>query len=730
MSIKTSKFVVAPLRGIDQRWDTRPNQASTIENMTWGDQDSWGTSQGYRRIVPDYAETEPEGEETVTTGNQVNAYDSEAPPNSVYWFSQHGNSLQWLIYEDFDGRLLHFNGSKAPSNPRTIIQYADGQPFDALASGLYPTASPSTSKIRASKSLTISQTVFAMYGNNLYMVNGQDAPLVFDGKKCTRAGFSGKPNSPEAQTTKKTAIRNTFSMGVGYENSNNDFKYVVTYVNERGQESRFSTESELVSFDTTGAHEVNSSTTIAAETYRHFVVINIPTGPIGTVARRLYRTQNLITFIEGTDVVTIPAEKLFGKEFYFLNEIQDNVTTLYVDGASDFDLGALSIETDFGDFPRNSVNLAVFKNTMFVSDDMTSELRYSRPLNPEVFPALNVFSFSDTQTTLITGLYPTQDSLVVFKQRGVYLVKGNPSDGFFGQTLTTDIGCIASQTIREVPGVGLVFMASDGIYVLEGTLANTGTQTRFIKLSQGLRDVFNRVNFEFADKFRSVIYHRDREYWCSVCLDDKTVPDTIIKFSYEIGAWSIYDQMRVAGMIEVQDYRGYLIFAGSSADADDGPRGLYVYGSVNDKHKLGTVSPVYETVNIPFNTVWENFSPARVQTRMVGYGNTVNMSVFVNREPATVATTASGSQKRALEDNLFPLYGTVETDTGVVYKEHRPVIVRMDFSTMHKGPVNELKMRFTCSDEMEILSYELEGRVGRTRDVVNLTDKFGGGLKR
>jgi hypothetical protein len=106
------------------------------------------------------------------------------------------------------------------------------------------------------------------------------------------------------------------------------------------------------------------------------------------------------------------------------------------------------------------------------------------------------------------------------------------------------------------------------------------------------------------------------------------------------------------------------------------------------------------------------------------------MSVFVNREPTTVATTASGTQKRALEDNLFPLYGTVETDTGVVYKEHRPVIVRMDFSTMHKGPVNELKMRFTSDDELEIVSYELEGRIGRTRDVVNLTDKFGGGLKR
>ena len=135
-------------------------------------------------------------------------------------------------------------------------------------------------------------------------------------------------------------------------------------------------------------------------------------------------------------------------------------------------------------------------------------------------------------------------------------------------------------------------------------------------------------------------------------------------------------------------------------------------------------------MNIPFNSVYDNFSPARVQARVVGFGNTLNLAVYTNREPATVATTANGTQKRPLEDRLFPLYGTVKTNTGVVFKEHRPVIVRMDFSTMNKGPVNELKLRFTCSDEMEIVSYNMEGRIGSTRDVINLTDKFGGSLTR
>ena len=111
-------------------------------------------------------------------------------------------------------------------------------------------------------------------------------------------------------------------------------------------------------------------------------------------------------------------------------------------------------------------------------------------------------------------------------------------------------------------------------------------------------------------------------------------------------------------------------------------------------------------------------------------GNQITLEVFVNREPATVATSASATQIRPLEDANFPLYGTAKLDGLSVYKEHRPVNVRLDFSTMHKGPVNELKLRFTCDQEMELINYELEGRLGTSRDVINLTEKFGGSIKR
>ena len=62
-------------------------------------------------------------------------------------------------------------------------------------------------------------------------------------------------------------------------------------------------------------------------------------------------------------------------------------------------------------------------------------------------------------------------------------------------TLTKDVGCIAPNSIKEVPGLGLFFLASDGVYVLEGALENTGTRTALVKISQPIRDLIRDIRF-------------------------------------------------------------------------------------------------------------------------------------------------------------------------------------------------------------------------------------------
>lgn len=737
MSIKTTSIQLSPLRGIDQRWDTDPRMALNITNMVWTDRDSWVTARGYNRLVQDaeartevtlteedtsildfsfdkssntlqYVNRAPSayvrGVKYNTLSGKTNTYTNESPPNSLSILTRHADHHQYLTYETRAGALRFFNGSKAPQDPHSNVIFYTG-----------------SNVTRNSIGLDVSPTVYGTFGSGQYLINPSDQPLVFDGRKAMPMGYRSSPFAAEAEARSGKSDIKDGLFGLGYKDSSLNgtvrCNYKITFVNERGQESPAS-EGQILRTD------LASTTYFAtAKSQGRLITLTVPKGPPATVARRIYRTQNNFN-ADGTVFTASLANK-----YYFLEEIQDNVTQLYVDSKEDLLLGSELDEDSLGPVPTSMSNFAVFKNTVFVSREDSPILQYSRPLNPEVFPSGNVFDLSDSLSSKITAFHVTKNSLIVFKSRGIYLIKGDPANGFFGFTLSTDVGCIAAQSVREVPGVGVFFLSSDGIYCLEGALENTGTRTKVLKVSQVIRDLMNRVNFEYSEKFRSAIYHNDREYWLSVCLDNETTPGHVLKFSYEIGAWSLYDNFKTAGIVETPDHRGYLVSAAPSV-LTTAARGLYVYGFGNLKYGVDSYSSTYESVNIPFNSVYQNFSPARIQARVVGRGNKIKCEVITNREVNVIATSADATQQRPLEDFGFPIYGTAKFDSGVQYKEHRPIIARFDISTMHKGPVNELRVKFSTDDEMELINYIVEARVGGSRDILNLSEKFGGALTR
>ena len=739
MSIKTTSIQLSPLRGIDQRWDTDPRMALNITNMVWSDRDSWVTARGYNRLVQDavtttkvtliekdtsipkqsldsegsaqqYVNLSPSaytyGSSYKVRGTKTNTYAEQSPPNSIGILTRHADHHQYLTYETRDGKLRFFNGSKAPEEPYSNVRFYTGATVTRNSSGL-----------------DVAHTIYGTFGSGQYLINPSDQPLVFDGRKAMQMGYTSSPHPLEAESRSAKSDIKSGSYGLGYKDSSIAstiirVNYKVTFVNERGQESPASISTSLEVDLSTPTYFANG------KTVGRLITLTLPKGPPSTVARRIYRTQNHVN----ADGTVFAAE--LANRFYFLDEVQDNVTQLYVDARDDLQLGSALDEDSLGAVPFSMSNFAVFKNTVFVSSEDSPVLRYSRPLHPEVFPSGNVFDLSDSLSSKITAFHVTKNSLIVFKSRGIYLIKGDPANGFFGFTLSTDVGCIAAQSVREVPGVGVFFLSSDGIYCLEGALENTGTQTKVLKVSQVIRDLMNRVNFEYSEKFRSVIYHNDREYWLSVCLDNETTPGHILKFSYEIGAWSLYDNFLTAGIVETPDHRGYLVSAAPSTLTSGAARGLYVYGSGNLKYGVDEYSSTYESVNIPFNSVYQNFSPARIQARVVGRGNKIKCEVITNREVNVVATSADATQQRPLEDFGFPIYGTAIFDSGAQYKEHRPIIARFDISTMHKGPVNELRVKFSTDDEMELINYIVEARVGGSRDILNLSEKFGGALTR
>ena len=455
--MKTQTFEVARLRGMDNRWRVSADSAAVIKEMSWDNYDGWKTAGAYDCITYD-------------------GYDwfGSGTIHSIHYFSRHNGKTRDVIFEDSKGRLATLKTNRIDTDAGPIVVLKDINGVEIGPDG-NPRYVPPTSEV-STQSIT--------FGGRLYLVNGIDAPIVYDGRVVTRAGFFEKPAKPDASVVYRTYHNQFVDEGGDFGDDTQYFlgtrekgqglgslrptgqkvkkkitkgdeaddgsryvdgklcayQYRVTFVNSRGQESPMSDPSDICSFE-------------CANGKRRFTQINIPIGGENVVARRLYRTRDI--FDDDGNPITPES----GRNFHFLKEVQDNDSTAIEDGISDSNLGVLTDPEDFGFFPTQAKFITSFKNTVFVSGMPNNLIKYSAEGMPEVFPRDNLFDIGDSDSGQITGMYASTNALVVFKTRGVYLIKGDPRNGFYAQTLNRDIGCVAPRSIQDVPGTGLVFLS-------------------------------------------------------------------------------------------------------------------------------------------------------------------------------------------------------------------------------------------------------------------------------
>ena len=409
------------------------------------------------------------------------------------------------------------------------------------------------------------------------------------------------------------------------------------------------------------------------------------------------------------------------------------MTTNIVDGHPDTALGELLQVRALGNFPRRTKFLAVFKNTMFAAGSDLNEIKYSAPLFPEVFPKDNVIIVGDDDGGPITGMRATKNALVVFKTRGIYLVKGDPSVGFSAQTLNKDIGCIAPNSICEIPGLGLAFLSEKSVFLLEGALENTGSPTGVVNIGAEIPNQLELINLSAAIRASSAVYQRDKEYWLSVPTLGSDKNNLCLIYHYEVGSWSIRKDFPIDCMVVSKDHRGYL-FMGSNDTQNDNMSGILVYSRGFDSKGLKTTSryddgtpeevekvpinSIYETVSNDYASVFANFRPAHVMAYAVGYGNNgLNVNTRVNRSIDKVRSRVQTAEQQD-PNETYPVYGSAKfgTDRWIAY---RPTVVRYDISTTHRGPVRELSVSFASAsgNKIEIIGYDLEAKVGEQRNI-------------
>ena len=203
-----------------------------------------------------------------------------------------------------------------------------------------------------------------------------------------------------------------------------------------------------------------------------------------------------------------------------------------------------------------------------------------------------------------------------------------------------------------------------------------------------------------------------------------------MKLHYEIGEWSIVPNFDIKTFVNTGDHRDYMILATKESQNDYS--GLQVYTKAVNTKGVYTVSPKYQTTNIAMGSLYSAFSVVRVQVKAISYGNNdLQLNFRTNRDQDDAyETDLTRNQIRPLEDNTKPIYGTAVWDS-TTFGKHRPVPIRYDITTMHKGPVQEVQFEFKSEgNRIQILGYQIEARIGTRRETVNLTEVFGGSITR
>ena len=879
----TQTFQVFNLRGIDQRWVTQPFNALFVQDMTWNSSDSWSTSGGWYPFFfqsPYYRGSHASGGGGVDASDPTDdgsrfMVDKYVFPHvrSMHWFSQHNGARQFLVYEQqtwdnakgdvskdllelryFDGSRAFWDSSNTGKNEpsRLMVKFKRDNRRTAGNSdngeGLLPIDD------RSDPGLCV-PTQYQSWGNRLYILNGYQEPIVFNGEYTEVAGFRLKPSPPSAtechwldSATFPVAIGDTresyfgggekeltgsvgnytikvvydlaesgywrgrfedlqfHGMGGGsfakykngkyrpsYLSSEGDYwtqelealgntdakdegegprfksnsvlkfalrfnkqmnrrrvgwKYKVTFVNERGHESEPSDASPLTkAFNGTGEPNHHGKT---------FLAVSVPKGPAECVARRIYRTRNLFS-PKGKNLSRGKAER-----YYFLKEIQDNMTEKWVDHIPDSSLGSLLSTRITGPFPQNSRFIASFKNTMFVCGETDNQIRFSRANFPETFPRRNKINISDSDGGPVTGMRATKNALVIFKARGIYLIKGDSRGGFFAQTLTQDVGMIAPNSLCEVPGLGLTFLSDKGVYLLEGALENTGTITNVVKLSTEIPNIIETINSSASIRSVGLLNEADNEYWLAVPTNGSRVNNLLLVYHYLAGSWSTRENFPISCGAASKDHRSYVFFGieneentaspspttmgrTSLGDAPYGPddrvsrfdlenitgvgigfysKGYFRKGDQDSGHE---VDPIYKTPNQPFGTVFTAVQPAHVYAYSIGYGdNEMALNYTVNRSVFEVRKKGQNVDQQDPNDR-YPVYGKAEWGKDY-WGEYRPTIMRFDVSTTHKGPVREFGATFAKAEDapsgtkIQIIGYDIEAKVGEQRKIKPLNE--------
>jgi len=431
---------------------------------------------------------------------------------------------------------------------------------------------------RSVPSATDLGTQYVQFSNYMVLINGDDYPLIYQGDRRIRRVGNIKPPTPPVLSVPAQAISDYneesvglfvragsvssnakllqfpaasgYGLGLGarpynyYDQTDKDqkafselvtntYEYAVSFVTDTGSESPISARSTRASWTGGGIGQEDDATPpnnkLVTATYG-INLRNIPTGPVGTVKRILYRTKNMQDLSAGGA----------GEELYFLTTIDDNITQNWLDAIPDSGLGSLApLSFERIPFPKCSIG-AAFQNRLVVAGNPSAvyTLYYSDPGLPEQFSSSGIVNVSSARGGRITGLVPFNNLLIIFRESAVDALL-NTGNGLQVVPVNASIGSLSPNTAVSIAGLGLMFLGADRkFYLLTGNYSG-GSSIQITEASKTIGKQLRRINPSSLARAFAIYNPRDREYWCHVPSLSSPICDLGFVYHLDTQGWSI-----------------------------------------------------------------------------------------------------------------------------------------------------------------------------------------------
>ena len=477
--------------------------------------------------------------------------------------------------------------------------------------------------------------------------------------------------------------------------------YAVSHISNTGSEGPRSS-IQSTSFDV--PNDANS------KGFRYAVTLELAPGAPGTVARKVYRTAN---YSEDGAIVG-------DTSLYFAGLIRNNVDEFYFDPVRAADLGEAAPLTAGGPFPAPRARFSgMFRQCLFldggVEDPFT--LFYSAPSRIEQFSALQSLELGSDGGG-ITALYGDYTLLVVFRERGIDVVQGTFADGFNISTLSRTLRCHAPGSVQRVPGLGVVFLAVDGVYALVGGLTG-GAVADVVKLSAGYDRTIERITPDCHARAVSCYSTTAREYQLHVPVDgnDRCNLGLVmhvdkLQRAPDLSAWSTRTGFPVGALSTT--FNGAVLF-GHNVNDEGGAtdeRGIFV---ISGKRAMGGTIPAQGsfTAAAPpvsiYRSAWCDFGDAQllkqVQYVTLWVMTTGNPTVTIRwyKDFDLTGTTERTYVMQPPDKALLPVFDTAVLDSGAVYRDERLVPLRYAVAVQSCA---HFCFEVSTSDDVVLIGYE------------------------